>query len=218
MKQRTFYPAILVVCLSALVIYGCGSDEKEPEKPTVAPSTTEESTLSTEELLGSWDITSINNQAPDVFVDEVFNGEEPDLEDRPKTSIGSFYAVFEENQTWHLNLEMQMSDFPEDPNKDDPVNAARIEMTGKWSGQYSAEGSELTLTINDTDVIITTNPTDLFETLFEVSEMSAQQEMTGKFASQVLLPFAKTIVTPEGDKLELQSNVTPNAWMILEKQ
>ena len=209
---------MLIIGMFGFGMFGCGGDEDEPEKSPVDPSTTEEPMLSTEELLGSWDITSINNQAPDVFVDEVLNGEEPDLEDRPETSISSFYAVFEDNQTWHLNLEMQMSDFPEDPNKDDPENAAKIEMTGKWSGQYSAEGSELTLTINDTDVIITTNPTDLFETLFEVSEMSAQQEMTDKLASQVLLPFAKTIVTPEGDKLKLQSNVTPNAWMILEKQ
>ena len=219
MKYIKTHISTLLVFMLIIGMFACGSDEDEPEKPTVDPTTTEETPLSTEELLGSWDITSINDQAPDVFLDEVINGDEPDLEDRPKTSIGSFYAVFEDNQTWTLNLELEMSDFPEDPNKDDPEQAAKIEMTGKWSGQYSTEGTELTLTLNDTDVNITTNPTDLFATLFEISETEAQEEIVGKFALQVLLPFAKTSIKLEEDKLNLQSVViSTNAWMMLEKQ
>lgn len=218
MKQKTFFFLILLVCLSALVMYGCGSDEEDPDKPTVEPTTPEETEITTEKLLGTWNILTINDQSTDTFIGEVLNGDEPDLEDRPKTDVSNFSAVFEENDSWSLNLELEMSDFPEDPNKDDPDNAAKIELAGTWAGGYSIAGDTLTLTINDPDVSISTKPEGLFETLFETSEMEAQQELIEKFASQVLLPFAITIATLKEDKLDLRSIISPTSQMILDKQ
>ena len=58
---------MLLVFMLIIGMFGCGSDEDEPEKPTVDPTTTEETPLSTEELLGSWDITSINDQDSRCF-------------------------------------------------------------------------------------------------------------------------------------------------------
>lgn len=215
MQQKTLFITVIIICLSSLVIYGCGSDEEEP---TPEPTTPEEPSFSTDDLLGSWNILSINDQAIDVFVDEVLNGEEPDLEGRPTTKVSNFNAVFAEDESWALNLELEMLDFPEDPNIDDPERAGKVEITGKWIGTYSIEGSHLTLTISDSDVNLTTNPENLFEILFETSEMSARQELLSKFQLQVLLPFSKTFVNIEENKLSLESIGASKAVMILEKQ
>lgn len=215
MKQKTLTLTIILLSLSALVIFGCGGDEEEP---TPEPTTPEKPTYSSDELVGSWNIMSINDQATDVFVDEVLNGEEPDLEDRPKTKINSFFAVFEEDGSWSLNIDFEMFEFPEDPNKDDPEKAGKVEMTGKWTGAYSIEGAHLTLTISDSDVNLTPIPANLFEVLFDTSEMSARQELLSKFQLQVLLPFSKTSLTIEENKLSLESVASSSAVMILEKQ
>lgn len=217
MKQKTLFLTSIFLCFSIFVLSGCGSDE-EPDKPITEPSKPEEPTFTKDEFVGSWNILSINDQAAEVFVDEVINGDEPDLEDRPKTKINNFSAAFVEDDSWSLNLAFEMLDFPEDPNKDDPEKAAKLKMTGQWTGEYSIEGSHLTLTISDSDVNLTTMPENLFEALFDTSEMSARQELLSKFQLQILLPFSKTFVTIKENKLTLESVGASTAVMILEKQ
>ena len=111
--------------LILLVYYGCSNDVVEPDKIITEPITPEPE-VAPAELLGVWDVISINDGPPLAFI----NAEEPDIEDRPKEEIAVFTYDFADDSTWMVNLEFEMFDFPEDPNRGDAEKAGRIEVTG----------------------------------------------------------------------------------------
>lgn len=100
--QKLFSISTIIVTLMLLGMCGCGGDEEITEKPKPEP-TTEESMLSPEGLLGSWDVISINGEDPLVFV----NADEPDEEDRPKINTDDYYFEFLEDNKWTLNLNLK---------------------------------------------------------------------------------------------------------------
>ena len=75
---------------------------EKPEKPT-----TPEPMVSNEELLGAFNVVSINDGPPLAFV----NADEPDEEDRPKINTNHFYYDFAAEGSWTLNLDCEMSRF-----------------------------------------------------------------------------------------------------------
>ncbi len=211
--QKLFYISTLLVTLMLLGILGCGGDEEKPVEPKPKP-TTPEPMLPPEGFIGSWNVVSINDEDPLAFV----NADEPDVEDRPKINTEDFYFEFAEENKWTLNLKFAMVEFPEDPNRDDPEKAGKIELTGVWSGTYSIKDNVLSLTTSVPNVEIKSIPEDFFENLFEVNVIEAKNEMLAEFKTHVFNPFAKTRIAIEGETLTLEDTGPDKNIMVLEKQ
>ena len=180
------------------------SDEPTTPKPMLPP----------EGFIDSWDVISINGEDPLVFV----NADEPDVEDRPKINTENFYFEFAEDNKWTLNLKFEMVEFPEDPNRDDPEKAGKIELTGVWSGTYSINDDVLSLTTSVPDVGIKSIPEDFFQNLFEANVVEAKNEMLEDFKTHIFNPFAKTRFAIEEDTLTLEATGSNKNIMVLEKQ
>ena len=198
-----------VLFISLITIFGCGSDEDGPEKPTTKP-TTKEPMEPPEELLGSWNVISINGEDPLIFV----NADEPDEEDRPKITTENFIYEFDSDGSWTLNVKFEMGEFPEEPE-----NEGKIVLNGDWSGTYTVDDSVLSMVKLETDVVdIASVPEDFFENFFEVSVIEAKNEILEKFKTHVFNPFAKTIISIDGDSLTFESTGSAKNKMVLEKQ
>ncbi len=208
MTQKPFAISFLLVSLMFFTMFGCGDDEEKPEKPTTEPTTTEPM-LPPEELVGSWDVVSINEDDPLAFV----NADEPDEEDRPKLNTINFYYVFDSDNSWTLNVKFEMEEFPEVPDIE-----GKIELTGIWSGTYSVDDSVLSIVKVEADVDITSVPEDFIDNVFEVSEIEAKNEILEKFRSHVFNPFAKTMISIDGETLNLEGTGSIKDTMVLEKQ
>ena len=152
MTRKIFAFLLLLLTLTLLGILGCGSDEEKPEKPE--KPTIPEPMLSNEELIGSFDVMSINDEPPLTFI----NADEPDEEDRPKININHFYFHFAAEGSWTLDLDFEMVDFPEDPHREDPEMAGKVKIVGAWSGSYSIQDSVLSLIKQETDMDLTPVP------------------------------------------------------------
>ena len=211
--QKLFSISALLVCMMLLGMFGCGGDEEITEKPKPEP-TTPEPTLPPEGFIGSWDVISINDEDPLAFV----NADEPDVEDRPKINTENYYFQFAEDNKWRLNVKFEMVEFPEDPNRDDPEKAGKIELTGIWSGTYSINDDVLSLTTSVPDVGIKSIPEDFFEDNFDVNIVDAKNEIHEDFKTHVLNPFAKTRIAIDGETLTLESTGSAKDMMVLEKQ
>lgn len=203
MTQKIFSISILLVSLTFLTLLGCGSDEEKPEKP-IEP----EPILINEDLLGSWDVVSINDEHPLAFI----NADEPDEEDRPQINIEKFTYDFDKEGSWKLNLEAEMVDFPEDPAKE-----GKVEITGMWSGTYTIQDSHLSLNTKEKDLNFRSVPEDFFEKIADVTEIVAQRELIEKFNSHLFTPFAKTFITIDEKTLTFEPAGSERK-MILEKQ
>ena len=212
MTQKIFAFLFLLVSLTLLGIFGCGSDEEKPEKPE--KPTTPEPMVSNEELLGTFDVISINDGPPLAFI----NADEPDEEDRPKININHFHYDFAADGSWTLNLDFEMVDFPEDPHKEDPEMAGKVKIVGAWSGSYSIQNSVLSLIKQETDMDLTTVPPDFFEKTLDVDEVSAQQELIDEFDEHIFAEFENTLITIGADTITLESTNTSKAKMVLMKQ
>ncbi|MYG00071.1 hypothetical protein F4212_13200 [Candidatus Poribacteria bacterium] len=205
MTQKFMVLSALLICL--ITMFGCGSDEEEPEKPTT-PTTTEPM-VPPEELIGSWEVVSINGEHPLAFV----NADEPDEEERPKLNTENFYYVFSTDNSWTLNVKFDMAEFPEVPNIEGKVGIAGI-----WSGTYSVDDSVLSLVKVESEVEITSDPIDFFDAVFEGSKIEAKNEILEEFMSHVFNPFTKTILSIDGDTLTLEATGSVKNKMVLEKQ
>ena len=192
---------------------GCGGDEEKPVEPTPEP-TTPEPMLPPEGFLDSWNVVSINDEHPLIFV----NADEPDEEDRPKINTENFTYEFTTEGSWTLKVKFEMGEFLEDPNRDDPEKAGKIELAGVWTGTYSFDDDVLSLVKAETDVGIKSIPEDFFETFFEVNVVVAKNEILEKFNTHVFKPFAKTQITIEGETLTLEATGSDENIMVLEKQ
>lgn len=211
--QKLFSISTLLVCLILFGMFGCGSDEEKPVEPTTKPTTTEP-TLPPEGFIASWEVISINDEDPLAFV----NADEPDEEDRSKINTETYYFEFAEDNKWTLNLKFEMVEFPEDPNRDDPEKAGKIELEGDWTGTYSFDDDVLSLVKAETDVSIKSIPEDFFETFFDVNVVVAKNEILEKFNTHVFKPFAKTRITIEGETLTFEATGSDENIMVLKKQ
>ena len=212
MTQKIFSFLFLLISLTLLGILGCGGDAEKPEQPEkpIIP----EPMSSNEELLGVFDVVSINDGPPLAFI----NADEPDEEDRPKININHFYYDFAADRSWTLNLDFEMVEFPEDPHREDPEMAGKVKIVGAWSGSYSTVGSVLFLTKKETDIILTAVPQDFLEKTLDVEDDPARQELIDEFNEHVFTDFEKTFVTIEADTINLESIGTSKAKMVLMKQ
>lgn len=212
MKRTTFSRLFILIFISIFIISGCGSDEVEPDKKVIEPVLPEPEVTPTE-LLGTWDVVSINDGPPLAFI----NAEEPDIEDRPKEEISVFTYEFAEEGTWILNLDFEMFDFPEDPNRGDVEKAGRIEVIGVWSGNYTIDNSVLSLITLEKDIDIISTPPDFLAEFADGGEIAARKELMDKFNMHLLKAFEKTNFTVVDDTLTLESTGTEESRMVLEK-
>lgn len=213
MNRKTYSSLFILIIIPILIISGCGSDEVEPDKEIIEPVTPEPE-VAPAELLGTWDVVSINDGPPLAFI----NSEEPDIEDRPKEKISVFTYDFAEEGTWILNLEFRMFDFPEDPNKGDAEKAGRIEVTGAWSGNYTINNSVLSLNTLENDVELLSTPPEFLDGMAEGGENAAKEELMEKFNIHLLKAFEKSNYTVEDGILTLESTGTEESGMVLKKQ
>ena len=203
----------LLVTLMLLGMCGCGSDEETTEKPKPEP-TKPEPMLPPEGFISSWDVISINDEDPLAFV----NADEPDEEDRPKINTENYYFQFAEDNKWTLHLKFEMVEFPEDPNRDDPEKAGKVELSGNWTGTYGIDDTVLSLVKEEPDVDITSVPEDFLDNTFEVSLVEAKNEILEKFSTHVFRPFAKTRIAIERETLTLEATGSVKDKMVLEKR
>lgn len=213
MKRTTYSSLIILILIPIFIISGCGSDEVEPDKKVIEPVIPEPEVAPTE-LLGTWDVVSINDGPPLAFI----NAEEPDIEDRPKEEISVFTYDFVEEGSWILNLEFEMFDFPEDPNIGDVEKAGRIEVKGVWSGNYTINNSVLSLITLEKVIDIISTPPDFLAEFAEGGEIAARKDLTDKFDTHLLQAFKKTNFTVEDGTLALESTGTEKSRMVLKKQ
>lgn len=213
MIRLTYSKLFILILLSIIIISGCGSDEVEPDKKIIEPITPEPE-VAPAELLGVWDVISINDGPPLAFI----NAEEPDIEDRPKEEISVYTYDFADDLTWILNLEFEMFDFPEDPNRGDAEKAGRIEVIGTWSGNYTINHSVLSLITLENEIELISTPPEFLDEFAEGGENAAKNELIDKFNTHVIKAFAKTNFTMEDRTLTLESTGTAESRMELEKQ
>ena len=211
--QKLNFTLALLISLMLLGMLGCGSDEEKLEKTTTEPTTTEP-TLPPEGFIGSWGVILINAEDPLAFV----NADEPDEEDRPKINTETYYFEFAEDNKWTLNLKFEMVEFPEDPNRNDPDKAGKIELEGVWSGTYSFDDTVLSLIKAVPDVGIKSIPEDFFKTFFEVKVVVVKNEILENFNTHVFNPFAKTWFEIDGETLTFEATGSNENIMVLEKQ
>ncbi len=212
MNRKTFSSQFILILIAIFIISGCGSDEIEPDKEIIEPITPEPE-VAPAELLGIWNIISINDGSPLAFI----NAEEPDIEDRPKEKISVFTYDFADDSTWMVNLEFEMFDFPEDPNRGNAEKAGRIEVTGVWSGNYTINKSVLSLITLEKDIDLISTPPEFLDEFAEGGENAAKKELMDKFNMHLLKAFEKTNFTVEGETLTLESTGTAESKMVLEK-
>ncbi len=212
MTQKIFSFLFLLVSLTLLGVLGCGSDAEKPEPPE--KPTTPEPMVSNEELLGTFDVVSINDEPPLAFI----NADEPDEEDRPKININHFYYDFTADGSWTLNLDFEMVDFPEDPHREDPEMAGKVKTVGAWSGSYNIRDSVLSLIKQETDMDITAVPQDFLEKTLGAKDAEARQELINEFNDHLFTEFQTTVITIAADTINLESIGTPKAKMVLMKQ
>lgn len=202
--HKLFSISALLVCVMVIGMFGCGSDDEEPKKPT-----TPEVTKPPEAFFNSWEVVSINDEDPLIFV----NADEPDEEDRPKINTENFTYQFAEDGSWTLKVDFEMGEFPEDPE-----NVGKVVLNGEWSGTHTYNNSVLSLAKAETNVEITSVPEDFFENLFEVNVTEAKNEILEKFNTHVFNPFAKTRISIVEETLTLETTGSTKNTMVLEKQ
>ncbi len=212
MNRKTYPSLFILILISILIISGCGSAEVEPDKEITEPVIPEPEVAPTE-LLGIWDVISINDGPPLAFI----NAEEPDIEDRPKEEISVFTYDFADEGSWIVNLEFEMFDFPEDPNRGDAEKAGKIEVTGAWSGNYTINNSVLSLITLEKDIKLISSPPEFLDEFAEGGEIAARKDLMDKFNMHLLKAFEKTNFTVTDGTLTLKSTGTAESSMVLEK-
>lgn len=198
---------ILLFCLFTLTIIGCGDDEDTTEKPIVEPSITDLTEIK-DKLIGTWDIITIDDKHPLYFIEK----DEPDEEDRAKIKIETISYSFSEDDTWTMNIDAELYDFPEAQNIE-----GNITITGMLTGTYSLTSTQLTLKTENTDIDISAMPENFIDIALEGDKESALQELQMGFSSYIFTPFQKSNYTIEENSMELKSTSTSLPIMRLNK-
>lgn len=217
MTLKNFMIPILLMGIVFLGIISCGSDEEKPdvdksseEKPISQPD------LPKEDLLGTWEVVSINGLTPGAFFESPV-GE--DLEGQA-VEVKQFQFVLSADDSWIINLELEVIiAFPEIlPGPEVVLIDGKMKIKGIWSGAYSIINTMLFFTTEEADVKITSDPEDFIEKLTEgqITNEQAEQDYIQEFKDIILTPFRRSTATLKEDTLTLNS---PGAKkMILERQ
>lgn len=217
MTLKNFMISILLIGIVFLGIIGCGSDEEETdadkadeEKPVSQPA------LLKEDLLGTWEVVSINGLTPGAFFESPV-GE--DLEGQA-VEVKQFRFVLSADDSWIINLELEVIiAFPEIlPGPEVVLIDGKMEIKGVWSGAYSIVNPMLFFTPEEADVKITSDPEDFIEKLTEgqITNEQAEQDYIQEFKNIILTPFRRSTATLKEDTLTLNS--PGEKKMILERQ
>ena len=190
-----------------LTIIGCGDDEDTTEKPIVEPSITDLTEIK-DKLIGTWDIITIDDKHPLYFIEK----DEPDEEDRAKIKIETISYSFAEDDTWTMNIDAELYDFPEAQNIE-----GSITITGMLSGTYSLTSTQLTLKTEKTDIDISAMPENFIDIALEGDKESALQELQMGFSLNIFTPFQMSNYTIEENSMELKSTSTSLPIMKLNK-
>ena len=215
--KKNFVIPILLAGMVFLGIFGCGSDEEETdvdksseEKPVSQPI------LLKEDLLGTWEVVSINGLTPGAFFESPV-GE--DLEGQ-KVEAKQFHFVLSADDSWIINLELEaIMAFPEIlPGPEVVLLDGKLEIKGVWSGAYRVEDPMLFFITAEADVKIMSDPQDFIEKVTEgnITKEEAEQDFIEEFSDVFLTPFKRTIGALKGDKLTLITSAAKK--MVLEKQ
>ena len=153
-KMLPLFAAIL------LVMIGCGGDEEEPEPMVQEPSK--------EDLVGSWEIVSIDGETPDEFASSIFG------EDGIEAKATKKDYVFVADSSWYANLGFQ--------GEADLGSGLSVTfgITFALKGKYTVSVSKLSSVLEEVNV--TLEPRDLWESL-GVTEKAVEQELRGDIFS-----------------------------------
>ncbi len=215
MTLKKFMISILLIGIVFLGIIGCGSDEEETdadkadeEKPVSQP------TLLKEDLLGTWEVVSINGLTSEAFL------ESPEGEDVEEVviKITQFHFVFSTDDSWIINLEFEsISNFPDNP--PDPgvvLPDGKLDITGVWSGTYNID-TALTFLTQKADVNLTSDPKDFIEKVTGgLTEEEAEVDFAQQFNDNLLIHFKVSTGALRGNELTLITSAAKK--MVLEKQ
>ena len=137
-----------------LVIIGCGGDEEEAE--LMVPE------LSKEDLVGSWEIVSIDDETPDKLAASIFG------EDEVETKVTKKDYVFVADSSWYANL-----GFQGEINLGSGISVT-FGLTFAVKGKYTVSGSKLSSVLEEVNV--TLDPKDLWKSI-GITEEAIEQEL-----------------------------------------
>ena len=213
--MKIFLIPFLLVGIMFLGIIGCGTDEEETdadkvdeEKPVSQPA------LLKEDLLGTWEVVSINGLTSEEFLE---SPEGEDFED-VIIKVKQFHFVFSADDSWTINLELEsISNFPDDP--PDPglvLPDGKLDITGVWSGTYNID-TVLTFLTQKADVNLTSVPKDFIEKVTDgLTEEEAEADFVQQFNDNILTPFKVSTGALKGNELILITSAAKK--MVLERQ
>ena len=140
MIRKSYVISILFVSVMFLGTVGCGSDVEKPETSIVDPSIP---LSSKEDLLGSWEIVSVNGKNPQAFYQSLGR------EEGTEAKLKQFNCVFASDDSWNWNFELEFA-------SDEPPR--EVEVIAAWSGTYVVESSTLFLIMEEKNVNIKVEP------------------------------------------------------------
>ena len=137
-----------------LVVIGCGGDEEEPEPTVKGPSQAD--------VVGSWEIVSIDGETPDEWAALILGGDEVETKATKKD------YVFVADSSWYSNLGFQ--------GEADLGSGISVTfgLTFAVKGKYTVSGSKLSSVLEDVNV--TLEPKDLWESI-GITEEAIEQEL-----------------------------------------
>ena len=140
MNRKSYVISILFVSVMFLGTVGCGSDVEKPETSIVDPSIP---LSSKEDLLGSWEIVSVNGKNPQAFYQSLGR------EEGTEAKLKQFNCVFASDDSWNWNFELEFA-------SDEPPREVKV--IAAWSGTYVVESSTLFLIMEEKNVNIKVEP------------------------------------------------------------
>lgn len=199
MIRKSFIILPIFVGIMLLSVVGCGSDAEGPADSMVQPPV---SSLSNEELLGSWKVVSIFGMTPESYLQSL--SEEGIVEEKVK----QFDLRFDGDNSWICNFTSETALI----SPDGPSGTSKLK--GVWSGTYTFNSLTLSLMLKGSEVQLTPKPDDLFQEEFGLTLSEAEQVYDESFSSDFLQPFMKStwtkqaagtliLRTPAGEKMVL---------------
>lgn len=81
MKSKNFHKSVLLLSLTFFTLFGCGGDEREPPPDTITDQMLQEN------LLGAWQVTSINDKPPAAYLVGVVTADNASIPGTEETPI-----------------------------------------------------------------------------------------------------------------------------------
>ena len=147
---------LVPILIGSAIFLSCGGDEEKPEPDEP----------SKEDIIGSWEIVSIDGETPDELAASLLG------EDGVETKATKKDYVFVADSSWYANLEFQG-----EIDLGDGVSVT-FGMTFTVKGKYTVSGSKLSFVNEEVNVIL--NPKDLWESI-GIAESALEQEFRRDF-------------------------------------